>query len=181
MAIEITPDAYLEAGDTQDLSFEEQAQNQIHRGASNYARRDRNTFEPGQEDIALHGVLAKIQQETNPLKREVLEQQAQILAAGGVVKQQRNGRRQSIREVQTSDPTEFNGSQSSMTTPYGIMSVEFGRDVLDDTLQWCARELDDSTVEYLNKGLNSSDVSAVRKAFKAALYMKNNGVKTFNR
>ena len=179
---EITPDQYLSTdGSEVQLSHEEREQNTHHRAATNYGRRASNTHEPGQDDIALHGVLAKIERETNPLIREQLEQQAQVLAAGGVITQQKRGRRQSMKEVQTSDPTELNGEQSVMTTPYGILQSEVGREALDGALDYCRNNLDAEAAEFLNSQLTSNNMADVRKAFKAARFMQENKLRNFRK
>ena len=168
-----------EGGET-SLSHEEREQNTHYRAAKNYARRGGNTLEPEANDVELHSVLAKISRETNPLIRERLEAQANLLASGGVITTQRSGRgRKTMPEVQTSDPTELNGESSIMTTPYGILQSEVGREVLDDALAYCRENLDPEPAQFLNSQLTSNDMKAVRKAFKAAQHMQENKLRNF--
>ena len=115
MANIVTPSDYLpdNAGES-SLDFEQKAANATARGAANYGRRA-NTLEPSTSDIQLHDKLAQAAREQDPLKREVLEKQAEILAAGGKLK------KSTPQPIQLSDPDEIDGSKSVMATPYGQM------------------------------------------------------------
>lgn len=176
---EITPESYLDDQGEVSLSHEEREANTHHRAAKNYARRGSNTYEPGQDDLALHGVLAKLGRETNPLIREQLEAQAQLLASGATITEQKRGRRQSMKPIQTSDPTELNGSQSVMATTYGRLQAQVGRQELDDVLQYCRDNLDPEAAELLNGDLTSDDFATAKKAFRVAAHMKQNRLRNF--
>ena len=86
----MSPYAYDPASDTdggeQSLSCEEQQNNSIARGSSAFEQRHRNELTPSVDDDQLHELLAQASRETNPLKREQLQQQVELLAAGGVIK-----------------------------------------------------------------------------------------------
>ena len=178
---EITPDMYMsEEGAETSLTHEQREQNTHHRAAQNYARHANNTFEPEANDVELHSVLAKISRETNPLVRERLEAQANLLASGGVIKAQRSGgNRKTMPKLQTSDPTELNGDKSVMTTPYGILQSEVGRQALDGALDYCRNNLDAEAAEILNEDLTSNDIKVARKALKVALHMQTNKLRNF--
>ena len=181
MANYCNPSDYLEGGDSaaeRPLEFAEREANQLARAATAYqGRNTKNTIEPEANDIPLHDVLRQIDRETDPLKREALEAKAMQLASGSAVRQQRRPRQApSSSPVETFDPSEINGSKSVMTTPYGVMQQKYGRQEIQEALQWASTELDDSTVDVLNSGLNSKNINDVEKAFKLLSTMKANNI-----
>lgn len=125
MAISYDP-AQDNQGGEQSLSYEEQQSNSIARGSSAYNQRSRNELTPSVDDVQLHELIAKASPETNPLKREQLQQQAELLASGGVIKGQSQRRR--ARPIQTSDPNSSE-KDSVMATPFGHVQAKYGSEL----------------------------------------------------
>ena len=161
----------------QSLSFEEQQLNSIARGSSAYEQRFRNELTPSVDDLQLTEVLSKISRETNPLKREQLQAQAELLASGGVINGQSRRRRTS--PIQTSDPNS-NIEDSPMSTPFGQMKAKYGSE-LTTTLDWACNSLDQESAEVLSADLESDDIAKVEKAFCVVPYMRENGITTLKK
>ena len=69
---------------------------------------------------------------------------------------------------------------SVMDTPYGHMQQEFGRDVIEENLNWAGNNLEDETISVLNQSLESSDLNTVRKGFQILQAMRENGITDIN-
>ena len=63
-----------------------------------------------------------------------------------------------------------------MSRPYGFMQAKYGRDVVQSNLQWASDNLDDQTIEVLNKGLNSNNLKDVEKAFSIVSHMREQNI-----
>ena len=176
--MEFVHDPGQDIGDV-ELSYVEKAANQNHRGAQNYGKRQE--YSPGTEDLALFETLRKLEKEDHPLRREKLQQQAEILAQGGVIKEQKAAAKRRHSKIQLSDPSEVNGSQSVMSQPYGQMQQKYGREEVQSHLAWAADNLSDNTIEVLNMSLKSQNIKDVEKAFNILQSMKANNITNLKR
>ena len=167
---EYTYDPGQDTGDV-ELSYEEKQSNSISRGNSSYNRR--NEYVPDAGDLNLIELQSQLAKENNPLKREQLEARVYHAAERSV---RGTKPRRSSSQIQTSDPSEINGSESSMNSPYGHMQQEYGRDVIEDHLQWAGNNLDEDSIEVLNKSLASDDLQSVKKGFRVLQAMKENNI-----
>ena len=171
---EYTYDPGADTGDV-DFTHEQQAANTLSRANTRYNERQSNTYEPQASDLQLHTVLRQLDQETNPLVREQLEQKAMLLASGATIQEQRQPRRRSFSAPQMSDPDELNGSSSPMTTVYGQLTAELGGE-LDELLDYGRTQLDPDAAEVLNKSLVSDDIATARKGVEILRSMRENNL-----
>ena len=166
---EYTYDPGQDVGDV-DFTYEQREANTLSKAAADYSRR--NEYVPDAGDLNLLELQAQLARETHPLKQQQLAARVQSLAERSV----RGTRPPQAREIQTYDPSEVNGSKSVMSTPYGQMQAEYGRDVIEENLTWASNYLEDSTIDTLNQSLHSDDVETVRKAFRVLQAMKENNI-----
>lgn len=170
---EYTYDPGQDVGDV-DFTYEQREANTLSKAAADYSRR--NEYVPDAGDLDLISLQAQLARESNPLKQQQLEARVYQLAQRSV----QGTKPRQVQEIQTFDPSEVNGSKSVMTTPYGQMQSEFGRDTIQETLSWASEYLEDSTIDTLNKSLQSDDVELVRKGFRILQAMRENNITDIN-
>ena len=176
--MEFTPQDYLseeQINAETSNSFAERAETQLGKANARFNERASNSYTPSTGDMQLHSVLRQLDQTTNALERQMLEEKAMLLASGAAIQEQRKPTRRGFTQPQLSDPDELNGQDSPMNTIYGQIMAEIGSE-LDELLDYGRTKLDAETAEVINKSLTSDDLATARKGVEVLRALKENNL-----
>ena len=121
-------------------------------------------------------VLSKISRETNPLKREQLQAQAELLASGGVIKVSPNVVGPVLSKPVIRTPTIEDSVMSILSE-----DESQGRQELTTTLDWARNSLDEESAEVLSADLESDDIAKSESFPSVVTYMRENGITTLKK